>query len=167
MRPLPPWTPFVEASWPENVRHLFEAEPGYVGVFRNSRYQVVIRQQPTPLGPVDWLACVRIDREPMHDWRELQRIKNELCGVEREGCEVYPAESRLVDTNNQYHLFVLPGPAGFPFGYSARDVSDTIPEGANHKQRPFENPPPDVNKTGGDAEYRAFMVRALRNGDVR
>ena len=43
-----------------------------------------------------------------HDWRDLQRIKNEIAGPEREACELYPAESRLVDEANQFHLWVLP-----------------------------------------------------------
>ena len=52
-----------------------------------------------------YLSVKRIDREPFHDWRAMQRIKNSVLGPEWEGVEIYPAESRLVDTSNQYHLF--------------------------------------------------------------
>jgi hypothetical protein len=37
----------------------------------------------------------------VHDWRDLQRIKNQLVGPECEAVELYPAESRKVDTANQ------------------------------------------------------------------
>lgn len=144
-RDLPPWTPFVVAAFPEPMRSLMESEPGHVGVFRNSRYQVSIREQDTAAGKVSWLSIVRLDRELIRDWRELQRIKNELTGPECEGCEIYPAESRLVDTNNQQHLFVLPPGLFFPFGYPVRDVGEKQAGGSVHKQRPFENPPPDLD----------------------
>lgn len=59
----------------------------------------------------------------MRDWRHFQRIKNELVGAECEGFEMYPAESRLVDTSNKYHIFVCTDPAfRFPFGWIVRDV---------------------------------------------
>ena len=53
-------------------------------------------------GDMFWLSIKRRDRAPVHDWRELQQIKNMIVGDEHEGFEVYPAESRLVDTANQY-----------------------------------------------------------------
>lgn len=57
------------------------------------------------------LSIKRIDKQPIHDWRHLQQIKNQLVGPENEGMELYPAESRVVDTANQYHLWVLKDPA--------------------------------------------------------
>jgi hypothetical protein len=51
------------------------------------------------------LSIKRHDKEAFHDWRVFQRIKNAILGEEWEGVEIYPAESRLVDTCNQYHLF--------------------------------------------------------------
>jgi hypothetical protein len=159
---LLPWTPFLEGDWPLAVMAVFEMDPGYVGVFRNSRYQVMVRQQETPLGIVDWLAIVRLDREPIHDWRELQRVKNELMGFEREACEIYPAESRLVDTNNQYHLFVLPAESFFPFGYGTREVAEKVPKGAVHKQRPFEVKPPDLDDVESMKNAEEILKRMKR-----
>ncbi len=70
----------------------------------------------------------------MHDWRHLQRIKNELVGPEYEGVELYPAESRLVDTANQYHLWVMKDSTfRWPFGYKERLVISESTDGA--KQR--------------------------------
>lgn len=65
------------------------------------------------------LSIKRHDREPIGDWRVLQRIKSEIVGQETEALELYPAESRVVDTANQYHLYAFPGamiPVGFPKG---------------------------------------------------
>lgn len=80
----------------------------------------------------------RRDGKPIfRDWRHFQAIKNQLCGAECEGVEIYPAESRLVDTSNKYHLWVILDPAyRFPFGWPARDVSfvkSTVP---GLRQRP-------------------------------
>jgi len=97
-----------------------------------------------------WLSIVRRDRSACHDWRDLQRIKNELCGEEREAVELHPAESRLVDTNNQYHLFVLPEGVVVPLGYAERDVSDLV-DGTAHQQRPFREPPDGLNARGRGA----------------
>lgn len=83
------------------------------------------------------LNCRRTDREPCHDWRELQAIKNILIGPEHEAVELYPAESRLTDTANNYHLWVLVKPGmRFPFGFADRAVL-SAEEAAKHgaKQR--------------------------------
>jgi hypothetical protein len=90
-----------------------------------------------------WLCIRRRDSSPVHDWRHLQQIKNDLCGPECEAVELYPRESRLVDTANQYHLWVLPKGIELPFGYEEREVSDRA-WGAN-KNRPFADPPADLN----------------------
>jgi hypothetical protein len=119
-------------------------------VYRNSRYQVNVwdSHPDLPDGKIFpkmiWLSIKRLDREPIHDWRELQRIKDEIVGKNHEAVELYPARSRLVDTSNQYHLFVLADPATrFPFGWTSSLVSsaeDAAQLGA--KQRPIEAQPP-------------------------
>jgi hypothetical protein len=68
------------------------------------------------------LSIRRMDRAPARDWRDFQRIKNQLCGPEWEGVEIYPAESRLVDGANQYHLWCFPFKIGF--GFATRQVSN-------------------------------------------
>lgn len=82
------------------------------------------------------LSVKLISKEAFHDWRVFQRIKNELVGEEFEAVEIYPPESQLVDTANQYHLWVLPEGMRLPFGFrSGRIVSDGNSRGA--KQRAF------------------------------
>ena len=80
-------------------------------------------------GLCDYLTIKRADKKAIHDWRHFQIIKNELCGEDREAIEIYPAESRLVDTANQYHLWVIPKGDAMPFGWKARVVDYTPQEG--------------------------------------
>jgi hypothetical protein len=71
-------------------------------------------------------------------WRDLQRIKNDLVGPECEAVQLFPAESRLVDTSNQYHLYVCNDPAHrVGFGYGERLVYEGNDHGA--VQEPFED----------------------------
>jgi hypothetical protein len=59
----------------------------------------------------------------LRDWRHFQQIKNELIGEECEAVELYPAESRLVDTSNKFHLWGIVDPNyRFPLGFDERDV---------------------------------------------
>lgn len=156
-----PWTPFQPSHYPpEHEAMLIKASEGagkkWIGTFMNNLYQVEMAEHTTVFGEVIWLSIVRRDRSATHDWRHLQRIKNELCGPEREAIELYPAESRLVDTNNQYHLFVLPEGQCIPIGYAERDVSNRV-EGTSHKQRPFQEAPADLNaRAPGDVGIRIY-----------
>ena len=112
----------------------------YENVWLNSTYQVNVRDVEGEgiLPGTTWLSIKRRDKEPIHDWRDLQEIKTKLCGPEREAVEVYPAESRVVDTANQFHLWVLPEGQRVPFGFDdGRIISDT-PMAAGAKQRPRE-----------------------------
>lgn len=72
-------------------------------------------------GPLH-LSIKRYDRKPTYDWRELQAIKNDICGAEREAVELFPAESRLVDQANQTHLWVMATDLLFPLGFTERLV---------------------------------------------
>lgn len=97
----------------------------------NDSYQVSVRD----LGEGGWhLSIKRIDQEPVHDWRDLQRIKNEILGPECEAVELYPAEDRKVDAANQYHLWGSGDPEfRFGFGFTERLVSHDT---GSHYQRP-------------------------------
>lgn len=112
-------------------------------VFMNERYQVNVQRIPAPFGPhtgdMVWLSIKRRDREPIHDWRDLQAIKNALIGEEHEGFEVYPAESRLVDTANQFHLWVFADPkVRLPVGFRTREVMGAPAAAAvGARQRPL------------------------------
>jgi hypothetical protein len=75
--------------------------------------------------PMIHLSIKRVDRGVIRDWRVFQEIKNALVGPECEAIELYPAESRLVDSANQYHLWCFADPSiRVPVGYTERLVDD-------------------------------------------
>ncbi len=88
----------------------------------NDLYQVQLRHHDEGLVH---LNIRRRDGAPViRDWRHFQLIKNQLIGEECEAVELYPAESRKVDSANKYHLYGVKDPAfRFPFGWEERDVS--------------------------------------------
>lgn len=96
----------------------------------NDIYQVAVHrysENTFPIGvPMVQLNIRRRDGKPiLRDWRHFQRIKNELVGPECEGVEIYPAESRLVDTSNKFHIWCFPDPHDrVPFGWHERNVAD-------------------------------------------
>jgi len=75
----------------------------------------------------------------MRDWRHFQQIKNELVGEECEAIELYPAESRKVDTTNKYHLYAVTDPTfRFPVGFDERDVEyEQLSDKPGLRQRPL------------------------------
>jgi hypothetical protein len=88
--------------------------------YRNDLYTVQIESCP----PFVHLHIHRNDWGPCKDWRHFQLIKNALVGEENEAVELFPAESRLVDTSNTYHLWVHADPAfRFPLGLQHRLTS--------------------------------------------
>jgi hypothetical protein len=117
-------------------------------LFRNDLYQVQVRWDPDTMklrrvgrGVTQFmpdlihLSIKFIDKAPVHDWRHLQEIKSRIVGPQFEGIELYPAEDRVVDTANQYHLWVFGdlkavGMIGFAAG--VRDYTDNV---GNARQR--------------------------------
>lgn len=131
-----PWL-WVEATLPPE--HSTGDTP--VAVYLSRDYQVTVYDQPGVGGwPGMWhLSFKRKDRQPIEKdrWRICQTIKNTLVGPENEAVELYPAESRLVDTSNQAHMWVLKDPGfKFPFGFNDRLVTAT-PTGSA-EQAPFD-----------------------------
>jgi hypothetical protein len=147
-------------------------------VWQNSRYMVLVSTRHDR--SVRWaglegthdahLSFRRRDRQPEPiTWRDIQRIKSELCGSETEAMECFPAESRLIDGSNQRHLWVWrqdnPGTPRLGW-YSGRAVLDeamtdadarpvvplvTVHGGnlANARQSPFEDgPDANLNQRG-------------------
>jgi len=121
------------------------AEPE--ALWLNEKYVVsVFKNEPHGFGDdvtVWHLSIRRQDREPCEDWRDFQQIKNEICGTEREGLELYPAESRVMDAANQYHIWVIMN-EGFliPVGYTdytdGSGKRDDTAKLGKAKQRPFD-----------------------------
>ena len=85
-------------------------------------------------GKCTYISIKRKDKKALHDWRHFQQIKNELVGKEVEGIEMYPAESRLHDTANQFHIFCLPQGTSVKFVWEFRDVNYEHQEGGHNKR---------------------------------
>ena len=108
-------TPAEKALWIEQAVQRMTS----IQMYENDTYIVEVRFHP----PFVQLDVRRRDNGDCKNWRELQRIKNEIVGPEHEAVELFPAESRLVDTANQYHLWVHVSPDyRFPFGFAERCV---------------------------------------------
>ena len=55
------------------------------------------------------IGIEHISQIPRHDWLAFQQIKNQLVGPDQEMVELYPAESRMVNCVNMYHLWGTKG----------------------------------------------------------
>jgi len=141
----PPWSPMVQTHERGSP---FCTDVGCDYSFANSRYQVLVNFEHTQgWPPMVHLRIKAHDKRCVRDWRDMQRVKNEICGTDAEGVELYPAEGRLVDEVNEFHIYVLHPATCFPFGRksratatpeAARDEKE-IEDGATPWQRSFED----------------------------
>jgi len=137
--------------------------------FRNNKYYVVVETlSPRGLSGEVHLSVTCNDRSAAHDWREFQRIKNELCGPEREAVELYPAQSRLYDTANTFHLWVMAEGDRVPVGYASQTVLDSdVASQLNIKQRPFGDDDPARELCLTKESYGELIKERRRHDDLR
>lgn len=114
--------------------------------FLNDEYLVVVRptvwyDEESEMDPVEMahLSISRHDKDAIHDWRVLQNIKTMLLGPNCEAVELYPANDRLVDASNQYHLWCLAPGARFPFGFKEKLVNYEDMRADGTRQRPHDS----------------------------
>lgn len=135
-----PWQPMQPAGYVNGAdgKPLDPMPEMYV----NRLYQVEVRRLPAG----DMILSIKPkDGSPRHDWREFQWIKNQIAGPEREAVELYPAESRLVDTANQFLLYVVPPGVRFPLGWEHREVSQVrLYAKSSQRDFPHEMRPHDL-----------------------
>lgn len=122
-------------AWPQ-MRRTNEPHPEGT-IWENEIYSATLRRYTSgwPFGGGKW-ALIGIwceDGEARHDWRDFQRIKNDLVGPDWEALELYPSEQRLMDPSNYYMLWCAPK---IPLGKFERRVLATA-ETAIAPQRPF------------------------------
>lgn len=155
------WTPFVPCQ---------TLDGGRSQVLMNSLYTVIRTVEDAEPGAQGAQGVVlsirRNDRQAAHDWRHFQRIKNELVGPECEGVEMYPAESRLVDTANQYFIWCSTDPTyRFPLGFRTRLVADGTGGTGKARQRNWaagERPADALSH--GDLEWIVDRLSTARSG---
>ena len=57
------------------------------------------------VGKYQHLRISRIDGKPIHNFMDMQEIKNDLWGEVTAAVEVYPAQKDFKDGSNTYHLW--------------------------------------------------------------
>ena len=98
-------------------------------IYQNNLYmvfkRVISKEDSSFFCDVTWLSIKRNDKHQITNWRALQQIKNMIMGEEVEAVQMFPKESRKVDSANQYHLWCLAEGEVFPFGwFQGRYVND-------------------------------------------
>lgn len=146
----PGWVPLQKATVaPLNPKMLARAraDPAYAAalndeirereMWKNDKYTVTVYRHDD--GVIRLLSIKRNDGGAVRDWRHMQKIKNELAGRETEAIQLFPAESRLVDTANQTWLWCFPPGTQLPLGFPDRAVGgpEEAAEVGAH-QREFE-----------------------------
>lgn len=113
-------------DWQELPIHQAQDRPALRHIkraVRNDLWLVQFYDFASDLGVIDHLMIRSIvglgvlngsGKEP--SWQELQRIKNELMGPDREAVQCYPRAADVIDQADMYHLFVLPLGWPLPFG---------------------------------------------------
>lgn len=134
------WLAELRKTDPKVTAEMMEAELARGVLWKNNIYTVAVYDNgpDSKGGRFLHLSIKRNDRETVHDWRHLQRIKTEIAGPDAEGVELYPAESRVVDMANQYHLWVFTkAKLEFGFGTDGKAQKMTAEESAvlGSKQR--------------------------------
>jgi len=86
---------------------------GLTRAYSNNRYVIMIHDEtPTSMGKATKVLIQNhFDKPIINHWSELQKIKNEIFGLETTAVEYYPAESELINDHNIYWLWIFPNEA--------------------------------------------------------
>jgi hypothetical protein len=133
-KPSKKWSPMRRVRAPETDVHW--------ETWQNDCYYASVRRFADGF-PIDDSEYIIIgitanDESAEHDWRDFQRIKNDIAGPEWEGVELYPAEFRLLDPSNRFYLWCVPNGVIRWGMIGRRDVR--TPRKAIAPQRPFGEP---------------------------
>ena len=108
-----------------NYKHYKRSE-----YWENKRIMAILDKKSDTIHP-NWSKDIDVwhlsfkyhDQSVSLDWREMQLMKNQLCGEEMEMVMLFPNENRLVDTSNQFHLWGAKD-VSIPFGWTHRLVEN-------------------------------------------
>ncbi|WP_017993885.1 DUF7694 domain-containing protein [Rhizobium leguminosarum] len=75
----------------------------------NNLYVVLVRPFVDEQGNEVIHLAIRTASQLEPPWRDMQRIKNEICGEEATAIQVMPPASELIDEADMYHMWVLSG----------------------------------------------------------
>lgn len=122
----------------KQARAALKKDRGEYTLHRNGLYQVAKYDTDKE---IIHLSIKRLDKAAVHSWRDLQWIKNQLVGPEHDAIEIYPAEDKLVDMANQYHLWVFADPEyRIPIGFNEGRHADNMAADDAGKARQKRNP---------------------------
>lgn len=122
------WTEFVEV-FPHNRS---DDEPvevdGGETYWSNSFYLVnrVALEPEKGLEGAVRLSMKRHDGKALREWKHMQRVKNELCGEEREAVEIFPPQSMVTSMDHEHHLFVTPVGVASIYVYEEKLRSESL-----------------------------------------
>ncbi|MHC1549442.1 DUF7694 domain-containing protein [Phyllobacterium sp. K27] len=83
----------------------------------NNLYAVLIRPFTDDNGDEVIHLAIRTASNLEPPWRDMQRIKNEICSEESTAVQVMPPASELVDEADMYHMWVVPNRLPFTLSY--------------------------------------------------
>lgn len=129
MHPSRKWTPLKQTgTYADDQKLKYRGKSnGQVEGWTNDLYEITVRRYSDGWAfdetmPWVYIGIAAVDGAARHDWRDMQKIKNQICGPEWEAVEVFPAESRLIDPSNYYLLFCAPK---IPIGrFTSRQIAD-------------------------------------------
>lgn len=115
--------------WPafHRFRRVPESDTQQGLAYTCGRYDCVVAEDSVDMPDGRMVAIKRIqicnwDQSAQHDWRDFQRIKDELAGEDWEAVELYPAACRLIDPSNAFYLWCFPGGALDWVGFVGRSI---------------------------------------------
>ena len=122
----------------KDAEKLYEETFGDCQFWTNDMYQVNIRKGSNTqywfhfnadnINQYVYLSIKRRDKEAAFDLEHLQEIKDVLVGENLMAIELYPNQKRVLDTANQYHMFVFPEnifPVKFTEDLKSEDADET------------------------------------------
>jgi hypothetical protein len=86
----------------------------------NNLYAVLIRPFADDEGNEVIHLAIRTTSQLEPPWRDMQRIKNEICGAESTAVQVMPPASELIDEADMYHMWVLSNRLPFTLAYDRK-----------------------------------------------
>lgn len=117
---------FASSGWGpwENRSHLRDdprAPDGLQRAWLNRTYSV----QLVARNGLEVLMIRRHDGQAHFPWTDLQKIKDQLVGEQREAVQVFPRKDEIVDSANMAHLWLVPDGERLPYTFARfSDVLD-------------------------------------------
>jgi hypothetical protein len=122
-----PWDPDASVPWqPLYDRFAVPLIDGAVDIARNDLYVAALGGQNDhpDLGKISTLVIDSTSGKPRRDWREWQRVKNEMTSPDASAIEVFPAYEPPPELLSSFGLlYVLPSPLPFSLNKGRRQVS--------------------------------------------